>query len=473
MSLDVLVQLIDYTKEVSKVGINLHDCKTNFPFRLLTRLYNGAKQSSLYNNAFYLILNTACTSVLSFVFWYIMARYFSSSDVGIGSALNSAAGLVASFATLGLGIGLVRFIPEVKEGTVRLINSAFTLAGVAAISGSLFYLAGVKYWAPALFFLCKNYWLAGSFVLFTVSIALSFLVDQSFIAARTSIYVFFKNLLASLLKLPLPVLVFASLKGFGIFAGVGTAFIVSIVVSIFLFLPQVYSGYFPQPSWDRKLLKQVLPFSFINYLSGLLNNVPTFIYPLMILNVMGSEQNAYFYMAWMIAMVLKIIPLSLAQSLFAEGSHNPWKLGGGDGRRALLLAVLLTIPAAGIIALLGGWILHFFGPAYAQNGTGVLRIIVLSIIPLCVNSFFMTVNQVKKRIHLIIGQSAYLAVIPIGLGYWLLCKVGIEGIGIAYVLAQLSWAVIVFWPLWKELNKKEKISIKIDKQQADQAQGEI
>jgi Na+-driven multidrug efflux pump len=68
----------------------------------------------------------------------------------------------------------------------------------------------------------------------------------------------------------------------------------------------------------------------------------------------------------------------------------------------------------------------------------------------------MTVNQVKKRTHLIIGQSAFLAVISIGLGYWLLCKVGIEGIGIAYVLAQLSWAVIVFWPLWRELNGKEK-----------------
>jgi O-antigen/teichoic acid export membrane protein len=430
--------------------------KLTFPFRLLTQLYNGAKHSSLYNNAFYLMLNTACTSVLSFVFWYIMARYFSSSDVGIGSALNSAAGLVASFATLGLGIGLVRFIPELKEGAVRLINSAFTLAGVVAILGSIIYLAGVKCWAPALYFLCKNYWLAGFFVLFTVTITLSGLVDQSFIAARTSYYVFWKNLIACLSKLPLPVLVFASLKGFGIFAGVGTAFIIAIAVSLFLFLPQVYGGYFPLPSWDRKLLKQVLPFSFINYLSGLLNNVPTFIYPLMILNVMGPEQNAYFYMAWMIAMVLKIIPLSLSQSLFAEGSYNPRRLGGGGGRRALLLAVFLTIPAAGVIAVFGGRILHFFGYAYAQNGTGVLRILVLSIIPLCVNNFFMTVNQVKKRAHLIIGQSAFIAVISIGLGYWLLCKVGIEGIGIAYVLAQLSWAVIALWPLWKELNGKEK-----------------
>jgi O-antigen/teichoic acid export membrane protein len=401
------------------------------------------------------MLNTACTSVLSFVFWFMMARYFSSSDVGIGSALNSAAGLVASFAGLGLGIGLVRFVPDLEEGSVRLINSAFTLAAIAAIVGSLFYLAGVKYWAPALFFLCKNYWSAIFFVLFTVSIALSNLVDQSFVAARKSNYVFYKNLLASLLKIPLPILVFASLRGFGIFAGAGTAFLIAIALSLFLFLPKVYGNFFPRPMWDSWMLKQVLPFSFTNYLSGLINNVPTFIYPLMILNVMSPEQNAYFYMAWMIAMVLGVIPGSLAQSLFAEGSHNPERLIG-DGRRALFFAVILTIPALGVIELLGGWILHLFGPAYAQNGTGVLRILVLSIIPRCVNIFFMTINQVKKRTSLIIGQSAFLAIISIGLGYWLLCRVGIEGIGIAYVLAHLSWAVIVFWPLWKELNEKEK-----------------
>jgi O-antigen/teichoic acid export membrane protein len=438
------------------LGINSQKGSISILCHRVFNLFYRAKCSSLYNNAFYLMLNTACTSVMGFIFWYIMARCFSSSDVGIGSALFSASGLVASFAGLGLGIGLVRFIPEIKSGAVRLINSSFTIAGVAAIAGSLIYLAGIKHWAPDLIFICKNYWLAVFFILFTVSTVLSGLVNQSFIAARTSNYVFWKNLIASLLKLPLPMLVFASLGGFGMFAGSGTAFIIAIAIALFLFLPKVYNGYFPRPMWDSEMLKQVLPFSFTNYLSGLLNSVPTFIYPLMILNVMGPEQNAYFYMSWMIAMVLGVIPNSLAQSLFAEGSHSPGRMGGGSGRRALLLAVLLTIPAASVIALLGGWILHFFGPAYAQNGTGVLRILVLSIIPLCVNSFFMTVNQVKKRVPLIIGQSAFLAVISIGLGYWLLCKVGIEGIAVAYVIAQLSWAVIVFWPLWRELNGKEK-----------------
>lgn len=444
-------------KDVYDLSINAKRGNRFSLHHIIFGLYHKAKNSSLYSNAFFLMLNTACTSVLGFIFWYIMARFFSSSDVGIASALNSASGLISSFAGLGLGIGLVRFIPDVKEGAVRLVNSAFTLAGVAALVGSMIYLAGIKYWAPALSFLFKNYWLAGIFILFTVSTVLYGLVDQSFIAARTSSYVLWKNLLAGLLKIPFPVFVFASLKGFGIFVGFGTAGLIAVAIALFLFLPKVYKGYFPRPTWDSEMLKHVLPFSFTNYLSGFLNNIPSFIYPLMIVNVMSPEYNAYFYMSWMIALVLGVIPGSLAQSLFAEGSHNPLRLGGGDGRRALLLSVLLTIPMAGVITLLGGWILHFFGPAYAQNGTGVLRILVFSIIPLCVNSFYMTVNQIKKRVSLIIGQSAFLAIISIGLGYWMLCKMGIEGIGVAYVIAQLSWAVIVFWPLWKDLNWNAKV----------------
>jgi O-antigen/teichoic acid export membrane protein len=436
------------------LGITIHELKSRTIQLPLMQLCLKAKRSSLYSNAFYLMFSTAGTSILGFVFWNIMARCFSRSDVGIGSALNAASGLVSSIATLGLGIGLVRFVPEVKDRAASLINSAFTLAGIASAAGALIYLLGLQHFAPALGFLRTNFWLACFFVLLTIGATVAGLVDQSLIAARTSGFVFWKNLTASLLKLPLPVLVFASLKGYGIFAGGGAAVLAALMLALFLFLPRAYDGFIPRPQWDGGLLKRVLPFSFCNYLSGLLNSMPGYIYPLMVLNILGPEQNAYFTMAWMIAMVLTIIPGSLAQSLFAEGSHNPGRLGG-DGRRSLLISLLLTLPAVGVISLLGGWLLHCFGPAYARHSTGLLHILVLSIIPVCINSFFMTINQVKKHVPLIILQSAFLAVTSLALGYWLLGKTGLEGIGAAYLLAQSLLAVIVFRPIWRELRGRK------------------
>lgn len=458
---DELVVCFLWIRDIRRVGFNLanhvhqshHVGALYFLFNLLGKL----KNSSLFSNAFYLILNNITTSLLGFVFWNVMARVFTPDQVGIGSALVAASMLVGALANLGLGVGLVRFIPEVQERAVRLINSSFTLAGGLALAGSLIYLAGAGRWSPALSFVRENFWLLVLFMVFTAATSLSALTDLSLVAGRAARYVFFKNTLNSLIKLPLPVFVFASLEGFGIFAGTGVGFLAGVLLAWFLFLPSIYKGYRPCPIFEKDLILQVLPFSFASYIANLLNQTPQFIYPLMVLNVLGAEKNAYFYIAWMMTMVLAVIPNGMAQSLLAEGSHDPQKLGQ-NGRRALAFALLLSLPAVGGMNLVGGWFLHFFGPGYAEHGTGVVRFLALAVIPQCVNMLFIAVNQVKKRVYLIIVQTGMLSVIALGLGYWLLGEIGLNGVGIAYALAHFLVALVVIIPLWKSL--KQKINVK-------------
>jgi len=104
---------------------------------------------------------------------------------------------------------------------------------------------------------------------------------------------------------------------------------------------------------------------------------------------------------------------------------------------------------------LSGWLLHFFGPAYAENGAGIVRFLALAVVSQCVNVLFIAVNQVKKRVRLIIAQTGTLAAISLGLGYWLLVKAGLNGVGMAYALAHLTVALVVVWPLWKALKEKQ------------------
>lgn len=382
-----------------------------------------------------------------------MAHSFTHAEVGIGTVLISASGLIATFANFGMGVGLMRFVPEVGKDASRLNNSASTLTALAACVCALIYLIGIERWAPALLFIRENVWLLSFFILFTTTAAIYYLTDQSLIAVRASKYVFWKNTFMSLLKLPLPVLLFSSLKGYGIFAGTGAAMLVAVILTWFLFMPRVYQGYFPNFVLAKDLIWRILPYSFSNYLANLLNVTPNYIYPLMVLNVLGPEKSAYFYMAWIIAMVLTIIPSSLAQSLFAEGSHNPHRLGK-DGRLALVFSLLLSFPAVIALIMLGSWILHFFGHSYAENGTGVLRYLVLAMMPLCINSFYITINRVKKQIALILLQTGFVAVVSLGLGYWLLTRMGLDGLGLGYASAQFILASIVVWPLWKELKEK-------------------
>ena len=60
---------------------------------------------------------------------------------------------------------------------------------------------------------------------------------------------------------------------------------------------------------------------------------PRFDSPAFFAALLGAENNAYFYVAWMIANVLFAIPRSISQSLFVEGSYskNNIKENGQNG----------------------------------------------------------------------------------------------------------------------------------------------
>ena len=426
-------------------------------FRLFLSAFLRTRNSSLLNNAFYLMLSNATTNLIGFVFWSIMAGFFLPAQVGIGSALVSASSLVALLSGLGLRIGLIRFVAETSERAGLLINSAFTIVSLISVIGAITYLAGINYWSPALVFVRENMVFLLLFIIFTAAAALSNLTDGSIIAGRVAKYVFWKNTIISVLKIPLPLLMFAHFDGFGIFAGMGTSFIVGVLISWFFFLPKAYKGYYPRPVIAKSIMQKVLPYSFANYMANLLNLSPQFIYPLMVLNILGPENSAYFYISWMMTMVLAIIPNGVSSSLLAEGSREPKRLGR-DGRKVLLLSLGISIPAAVCMMLLGGWLLHFFGPAYEENGTTVIRYLALAVIPQCVNTLYITVNQVKKQNHLIIAQTSFLAIVALGVGYWWLGCIGLPGIGMAYLTAHLLLSIVVIRPLWIALKDNSQVT---------------
>lgn len=418
----------------------------------------GALRTSLYNNAIYLMLNSVVTSLLGFAFWNIMARFFLPEQVGIGSALVAASSLVASLGNLGLGAALIRFVSVAGVNTAQLINSSFTIVGVFSIIGSLIYIAGLSYWSPALSFMGKSCSLMVIFVLSTMAIGLSGLVDQALVAGRASRYVFLKNVLISILKLPLPILIFSYLGEFGIFAATGLATVAGILLAASWFLPILYRGYRPLPTIRFDLLRPMLSYTLGNYLVALFSSVTSFVFPLMVLNLLGPKQSAYFYISWMINGVVAVIAVGTATSLFTEGSNDPRDLGR-HLRRAVSITLLLLVPAVLGSIILAPWLLHFFGQDYTIHGTSLVRWLVIGNFPSTIGLFYMTVNQVHKKISLIIIQSLVSSFLTLGLGYLLMDHYSLAGIGIAYVLTQLIIALVVGLPLWRMMKIDTKITL--------------
>jgi len=73
---------------------------------------------------------------------------------------------------------------------------------------------------------------------------------------------------------------------------------------------------------DRGFLNDAFHFSAGNYLAGLFITCPNLILPIMVLNTLGAEQAAYYYIAFAIASLLFMIRNAVSMSLFVEGSHD-------------------------------------------------------------------------------------------------------------------------------------------------------
>jgi len=386
--------------------------------------------------------NSAATAALGFVFWAFVARFYPAETVGLGSALISAAGLLAFVASLGLGMGLIRYLPGAGSGGSALINSSFTLTGLAAVVVSAIFLAGLPLWSPALTFVRENPIFVAAFIAFVVAGTLFSLLTQAIVALRRAQFVLIQGLVAGLIKIGL-VLVMASLfQVFGIFASWGLAVAAALGLGILLFLPRLQPGYRPFLAMRREVSNEMLHFSFANYASTGLWSLPTWLLPIMVANVLGGEANAYFYVSWAMASLLFAIPLATSTSLFAEGSHQEEMLTR-DARRSLKLIVTLLLPAIAVMLAAGDKLLLIFGEEYSVEGAKLLCILAPSAIPVSVNLVYLGTARVKKRLKDVVLVAAAVALSTLGLSYVLIPHLGVLGPGVGWLVAHTVVALAV------------------------------
>jgi len=395
----------------------------------------------LYANAFYLMLNTAIMAFLGFFFWLLVARFYTEAEVGYSSAIISAISLISMISLVGLNSSLIRFLPHSSEPR-KLINSCFTLSGLIALAAAGIFIAGSGLWSPALNFVRQSAVFYSAFVVFALLGTLSSLIDSAFIASRRAGFILSKNTIFSLLKIPLPVLFVLFFHAFGIVASWGIAIGVAVVLSLFLFLPMVQNRYKPVPTLKPGLIKGMWQYSHGYYLSNLFSSAPALILPVMVVNLIGAESNAYFYVAWMIAGLLFAIPVGVASSLFAEGSHFEDKLEENVVKSVRFTFVLL-IPAVILLILVGKWLLLAFGQSYSANALRLLWILALSSLPLGINHIYTGILKVTGRLKELAIIWGFIAVAVLLASFLIMPVTGIIGVGYVWLGVQVAIAIYI------------------------------
>jgi len=410
--------------------------------RLVGRAWDQVK-SPLYRNAFFIMLTTVLGNGLGFFFWVVIGNTYQKQDAGAAVALFQTLGFVSAIGNLGIGIGLIRYLPE-TEDKAALINAGLTLAGIVSLVLGVGFLIGLPLLIPGLAFVLQDPFYVLTIIACTVALALAPILDSAAIALRRAELQTIRNTLFAVLKIPLALGVVAFLRGrAGVFLSLALAFGVSVGIGAIL-LRRALPGYVPRPIFRLSRIRHIMRFSLGNYAASVIaaagGSLPT---PLIIAALGPSDgpTNAiYFYVALVVASLLYIIPAATLTSFYAEASQTNANHRKGE-RQAILLSIALLIPGIAVMWFFSDTMLRWFGdPAYATEAVTPLRILTFASIPVFLNGIFGTRVRVRKRTLPLIIATGIASAITLGLGYVLLQNpdLGIDGLAYAYVLGQVA-----------------------------------
>ncbi|MBN2097972.1 MAG: lipopolysaccharide biosynthesis protein [Dehalococcoidia bacterium] len=403
----------------------------------------------LYRNAIYLMMNYVVTGASGMAFWVIAAKVYMPEDVGLASATISALLLLALVASLGLDYALVRFLPASGKDSSDLINSSLTITAIVAAAVSAVFVLGLRFWSPALLFMQERPAYGVAFVAFGTVWTLFLVQARTLVARRRADLNLAQAIVFNLLRMALLIPLTAAIGMFGMVCSWGAAVVVAFVIGAFILQPRAEPDYRPTPVIRRKLISSIFRFSAANYLAVLLWSAPIYVMPLMVANMVGADFNAYFQIAWQIANVIFQIPIAVSFSMLAEGSSDEDNLGQHT-RRSVGFAFLLVVPAILLVVLFTHRLLAFFGTDYAGEGTGVLRLLAVSAIPVTINQLYFMVERVGMAMRRLVILHMFIAAATLTICAILLPHIGIIGAGVAWLSSQsvAALAATFFW--WRD-----------------------
>jgi O-antigen/teichoic acid export membrane protein len=381
----------------------------------LRRLQARLKADHLVRNSLYLMLSSGLQAALGFTFWVIMARLFSTGDVGRASSLVTATSLVAILSLFGLNSTLARFLPTSKDRD-GLITAAVILTAVCGAGFGLIYLLLTPVLAPRLAFVEHRPAMVAGFVLLTSFAAVNLLTDSVFIASRKASYCALTDGGVSGITKIAAGVILAGTGAYGLFCACAAGFAAAAVVSLVLIAIALH--WRPSLSASFRALKPLLRFSSANYAGNVCTLLPTLVVPLIVLDRLGASAAAYYFVAFQIATLLYSAVYAVEQVFLAEGSHADanWREIRKRSRR---FAVALFVPACLVLIVTAHWVMLAFGVRYSHYGTPSLMVLALAVIPIAASNWSWTVLRLTGRLRALVASAGVYAVAICGLAWFL------------------------------------------------------
>jgi O-antigen/teichoic acid export membrane protein len=391
----------------------------------------------LFRSAYSLMLNSGVTAVLGIAFWVVAARLYEADEVGRDAALIAAMVELSTICQLNLTNALTRFLPSLERGSARALLAAYAASGAAALLiGSLFVgLAPLV--SEKLDFLRADPRIAVLFVLALVSWGWFGLQDAALTALRRAPWIPVENAAFGVLKLVALPLAVAIGTSHGVFLSwLLPAALLLIPVNLFLFrtaIPVHLTRYRPKGSSLQLLGRRALVrFMAQDWGATVLAQASTTALPLLIVVMIGSAANAYFYIPFTIVVAFNMLFHAASTSLVVEGAMAEDRIQVLTAKLARHLVLILLAGTAFIVAA-APLIMLPFGEDYVRESTSVLRILACACLFRAVTILYIAIARLHGQGLRILAVEALQMVLLLGGAVALAHPLGLEGIALAWL----------------------------------------
>jgi O-antigen/teichoic acid export membrane protein len=316
-----------------------------------------------------LFANSLVNGLGGICFWFVAARLYAPSMVGVATAGTSIIVLLATISQFGLGMGIIRYASSLGPQHLRRLGSIFAITLVGALIAGFLFSRLVPSIAPALSPLVSGPLDIVLFVGSCVAWAVSVLFDSYLVSRRLTGLMVIDNSITAIFRIALIAIApNPSIAQIVAFTGIsGVVGVLAVIPALIRHPPDV-----AMPSEPPVTLRTLISYSLWNYWVAIMSTVTTLTMPSIVISFAGSVQTAAYYMAWSLFGGLAMLPSALSQVLLAVGAatpkpSTPTVQSERKSDPLMLLMVVLFVPIAlATLALLGttyityGWLVVIF-----------------------------------------------------------------------------------------------------------------
>jgi len=409
----------------------------------------------LVRTAWPLMVTTASNALMGMVYWVVAARLYDQVAVATNMAVIAAMTTLSGLAQLNLGPSLGVFLPRAREHARRVVLLVY---GAVTAYGALVVTVFVLLVLPHLTRLSDALGSGDRVLVFALAVLafnLFALQDAALAALRRGRLIPIENAAFGLVKIVLLFALVGSLPQFGIFA---SWFIPMLVV-----VP-VVSGYVllracaPRRSTlPPATTRDSIPELALDYLGYLFQVASTFFLPVVALELLGPVEASLFAVAWLTSSTMDLLATNVGTALTVETSYgeDPATLRRTILRRAVPFVALV----AAVAFLAAPLILQLYGAEYRADGLHTLQMLLAASVPRCVVTFAIAESRAHRQIGKIVWLRAQNAALALGLSFLLTPGLGVEGMAVAWLVAQTCGAATALQIVWrKRVPSLERVS---------------